>query len=57
MPVLSASLVRGKRMLDSAAELKDLLAGVAAYAANGREGLERLAQERPAARLLLTQIK
>lgn len=42
---------------NSAAELKDLLAGVAAYAANGREGLLRLAAQRPAAGLLLTQIK
>jgi hypothetical protein len=42
---------------NSAAELKDLLAGVAAYAANGREGLLCLVQQRPAAALLLTQIK
>jgi hypothetical protein len=41
----------------SAAELKELLAGVAAYAAGGRSGLARLAQQKPAARLLLTQIK
>jgi hypothetical protein len=42
---------------NSAAELKDLLAGVAAYAAHGREGLLRLAQQQPAAGGLLTQIK
>jgi hypothetical protein len=42
---------------NSAAELKDLLAGVAAYAANGREGLLRLAQHRPTAAVLLTQMK
>ena len=41
----------------SAAELKGLLAGAAAYAAGGRSGLVRLAQSQPAARLLLTQIK
>jgi hypothetical protein len=41
----------------SAAELKDLLSAAAAYAAGGKEGLARLAQQRPAARLLLTQVK
>jgi len=41
----------------SAAELKDLLSAAAAYAAGGESGLAQLAQAKPAARLLLTQIK
>jgi hypothetical protein len=41
----------------SSAELKELLAAAAAYAAGGASGLAQLAQHRPAARLLLTQLK
>jgi len=41
----------------SAAELKDLLSAAAAYAAGGVSGLAQLAEAKPAARLLLTQIK
>lgn len=41
----------------SAAQLKELLTAAAAYASGGRSALAQLAQQRPAARLLLTQIK
>lgn len=41
----------------SAAELRDLLSAAAAYAAGGTSGLAELAQHKPAARLLLTQMK
>jgi hypothetical protein len=41
----------------SALKLKELLCAVSAYAAGGRWGLARLAEERPAARLLLAQLK
>jgi hypothetical protein len=41
----------------SAAELKELLSAAAAYAAGGTRALALLAEERPAARLLLTQMK
>jgi len=55
-----AQLTRGAycRLGDgSAAELKDLLSAAAAYAAGGTSGLAELAQQKPAARLLLTQIR
>jgi hypothetical protein len=41
----------------SAAKLKEVLCAAAAYAAGGKRGLARLAEERPDARLLLTQLK
>ena len=41
----------------SAAELKELLSAAAAFASGGRRGLAELAQHKPAARLLLTQMK
>jgi hypothetical protein len=41
----------------SAADLKALLSAAAAYATGGMNGLARLAQHQPAARLLLTQMK
>ena len=41
----------------SAAELKELLAAAAAYAAGGQSALVQLSASQPAARLLLTQMK
>jgi hypothetical protein len=41
----------------SAAELRDLLSAAAAYATGGKQGLAQLAQQRPAARRLLAQLK
>ena len=41
----------------SAGKLKDLLSAAATYAAGGKAGLAALAQQQPAARLLLTQLK